>query len=82
MYVTGESLGTSGYDYATVAYQAATGSQLWLARYSGSPEAAPRPITGALQAAVGPITGTVFVTGSSPGPGTMEIDTATVAYHG
>jgi WD40 repeat protein len=82
VYVTGESLGTSGYDYATVAYQAATGARLWLARYNGTPTAAPRPITGAQAAAVSPTTGTVFVTGSSPGPGSMEIDYATVAYQG
>jgi len=82
VYVTGESLGTSGYDYATIAYDAATGAQLWLARYSGTATAAPRPITGAQAAAVSPTTGTVFVTGDSPGPGTMEIDYATVAYHG
>jgi WD40 repeat protein len=79
VYATGESPGTgTGYDYATVAYEAATGHRLWLTRYNG-------PADGndsAQAAAVSPTTGTVFVTGQSAGTGTMEIDFATVAYQG
>jgi hypothetical protein len=72
VFVTGVSQGTaSGLDYATVAYNAATGAQRWAARYNG-------PVTGANVAyslAVSPTTGTVYVTGTS---GEAY---ATVAYH-
>jgi len=75
VYVTGES--GSDTTYATVAYSAATGAQLWLKHYTGNgPDG-----SGAQAVAVSPATGTVFVTGFSSGSGTGN-DYATVAYQG
>ena len=77
VYVTGHSAGaTSADDYATVAYNAATGTQLWVRRYSS--------MGGASQAtavAVSPATGVVFVTGYSTGV-TAGQDYLTIAYRG
>jgi hypothetical protein len=74
--VTGQSTGiTSGTDYATVTYRAATGAQLWVRRYNG-------PANGfdiARSVAVSPGGGMVFVTGLSTGT-TSATDYATVAY--
>jgi outer membrane protein assembly factor BamB len=71
VYVTGSSSGTSGYDYATVAYDAATGTQRWVQRYTGT--------GGARSLAVSPAGNTVFVTGESAGAASGN-DYATVAY--
>jgi outer membrane protein assembly factor BamB len=75
VFVIGNSLGTNnGYDYATVAYNAATGHQLWAKRYNG----ASGGDRGANAVAVSG--STVFVTGSSYGGSTAGYDYATVAY--
>jgi outer membrane protein assembly factor BamB len=78
VYVTGRSTGTtSGADYATIAYNAATGSQLWVQRYNGPGNGD----DGGTSVAVSPHGGTVYVTGSSTGT-TSGADYATIAYSG
>ncbi len=86
IYVTGESAGfggvfsctsgepRTGQDYATIAYDADTGAQLWVERYD-SPD--PGLYDSAHGLVVGP-TGDVFVTGESHGGGYR--DYATIAY--
>ena len=76
VFVTGYSIGAaSGYDYATVAYDATTGARLWVARYNGPGNSEDE----AYSMAVSPTGGTVFVTGQSAG-GSSSLDYATVAY--
>jgi hypothetical protein len=77
VYVTGHSAGTrsSHQDYATVAYRATTGTQLWVSRYNG-----PASLDDfASSVAAGPGGRDVFVTGFSDGT-TSGTDYATVAY--
>ena len=77
VFVTGTSeSGATGADYATVAYNAATGAQLWVGRYNGPAN----QNEGALSIAVDPRGGTVFVTGTSEGSAALTNDYATVAY--
>jgi WD40 repeat protein len=76
VFVTGWSVGaTSAQDYATVAYDAATGAQRWASRYNGPANQRDQ----AWEVAVSPDGRTVFVTGRSQGA-TVRWDYATVAY--
>jgi WD40 repeat protein len=69
VFVTGQSqVSAADYDYATIAYDSATGAQLWAARYNGDPGDDPSAL------GVSPNGSRVFVTGQSGG------DYATVAY--
>jgi len=74
VFVTGTSDGRTPGQYATIAYGAATGRQLWVSRYNGPGNG----FDGASAAAVSPGGATVFVTGYSGGRSTN--DYATVAY--
>src|SRR5439155_363975 len=76
VFVTGYSSGSNtSLDYATVAYDAAGGTQRWVARYKGPGNGD----DGAYALGVGRQGRTVFVTGSSSGSKTT-FDYATVAY--
>jgi DNA-binding beta-propeller fold protein YncE len=73
VFVTGHSQGrTTDYDYATAAYSAATGRQLWARRYPG--------YNGASAMAVSPARAIVYVTGSGSGSGGLHGGYATIAY--
>ena len=78
VFVTGDSQGaTSHYDYATVAYSAATGTRLWARRYNGPGNG----FSTAWSVAVSPDGARVFVTGTSEGVGHSAFGYATVAYN-
>jgi sugar lactone lactonase YvrE len=76
VFVTGESAGSgTDADYATVAYDAATGAEMWAARHGG-------PAGGydsARSLGVSPDGSRVFITGESAGSGT-DADYNTIAY--
>jgi WD40 repeat protein len=76
VFVTGISTGTaSGRDYATAAYNTATGARLWVSRYNGPSNG----FDNAHAIAVSPAGGRVFVTGGSFGT-RSSMDYATAAY--
>jgi DNA-binding beta-propeller fold protein YncE len=78
IYVTGESWGTdTSSDYATIAYDAGSGSPLWLARYDGPLH---RGDT-AMAMAVVPDGHLMFVTGHSAGVDS-GFDYTTIEYEG
>jgi outer membrane protein assembly factor BamB len=76
VFVTGQSQGIPNYEYATVAFDASTGAQLWAQRYQG-------PDVGediAYSLEVAPDGARVFVTGKSYGGPETDLDYATIAY--
>jgi DNA-binding beta-propeller fold protein YncE len=76
VYVTGQSWSqASAWDYATVAYDSASGAQRWVTRYNGPGSAYDL----ASSVAVSPTSGMVYVTGQSAGTSTGA-DYATIAY--
>jgi WD40 repeat protein len=79
--VNGSSTGVgTGTDFATVAYDATTGKQRWVARYDGPGHGVEAWFpSGVHSLAVDPKGETAFVTGGSQGAGS-KADYATVAY--
>jgi hypothetical protein len=79
VFVTGYTYGSpaTGTDIATIAYNAATGAQLWVKRYGGSGDGDDK----GLSMAVSPSGKTVFVTGQTFVAGFGSPLYATVAYN-
>jgi DNA-binding beta-propeller fold protein YncE len=79
VFVTGwsDGGGNTSYDYATVAYDAATGAKLWLKRYDALAHFSDR----AKAVAVSPTASRLFVTGESYGGAATAYDYVTVAYN-
>jgi hypothetical protein len=75
VYVTGHLQTSTSFDYATVAYDATSGSELWRASFDGPAHGA----DGALAVAASPDGSLVFVTGESASASGL-FDYATVAY--
>ncbi len=75
-FVTGWSYGSgTAFDYATIAYDADTGEELWTKRYNGPGNSGDH----AYSVAASPDGSKAFVTGASTGSGT-SFDYATIAY--
>ena len=74
VFVTGLSWGSTGPDYATLAYDVSTGAKLWAKRYDGPGNG----YDAAYSLAVSPDGTKVFVTGESGG--STSTDHATLAY--
>jgi putative pyrroloquinoline-quinone binding quinoprotein len=75
-FVTGQDFSSAtGYDYATIAYDASTGVRVWAKRYAGTASLA----DAANDIGVGPDGATVIVTGFR-GSSTTAADYATIAY--
>jgi len=81
VFVTGRSFGVlgEGRDYATVAYDAVTGQELWTSRYDGPAHGEERSNDEAYALAVTPDGTKIVVTGVSAGVGSLS-DYTTVAY--
>jgi hypothetical protein len=77
VYVTGQgSTPSTGDDYLTIAYEAATGRRMWIRTYDGPAHGEDVPYG----LSVSPDGVTVVVTGQSWGGGSTNLDAATVAY--
>ncbi len=77
VYVTGSSYTSqTGWDYATIAYSAETGSQLWISRYNGTDGGTDEPSDIAAE------NGKVYVTGTSFTSSSSYSDYATIGYDG
>lgn len=76
VFVTGRSAGNNNtQDYATLAYDSATGAQLWVSRYNGPVNQSDIPFA----IGVSPDGSTVYVTGESVGANNV-FDYVTIAY--
>jgi hypothetical protein len=75
VFVTGFSWGTTTVDYATIAYDASTGSELWVKRHSGPGNSS--NVADALD--MSPDGSTVFVTGTGPPKATVAYDASSGA---
>jgi WD40 repeat protein len=76
LFVTGSTLWSGGYDYGTIAYDAATGQQLWGVRYAG-------PAGGqdyGYDVKVSPGESRVFVTGATDADPCRGRDFGTIGY--